>query len=161
MSSTPKDTSQQPLWRHAISRRNFVRGAAGAAGAGALVGSGSLLLPRSVFADDDDDDRIPNPIPHITSLPGLIPFHSFFPGPADGSAIANDPTGVQANGRDPSTIFDFRGLLAAVDIRGNATGINTMTNATTAYTYHADLRVFKGRFIGLDAEGHEGTLCFI
>ena len=156
MNNTPKDPSTKPFWRHAISRRNFVR----AAGASAVLGSSSLVLPRSVFADDDDGT--PNPIPHITSLgPPLVPFHSFFPGPVDGSAIANDPTGAQANGRDPSTIFDFCGRLAAVDIRGAATGINTMTQATTAYTYHTDLRVFHGRFIGTDGERHEGTLCFI
>jgi hypothetical protein len=159
MSNEPKDPGQVALWRRGLSRRNFVRAAAGAAGAGAVLGSSHLLLPRRVFADHDDDRGFPNPIPHVTPAgPGL---HFYFPGPVSGVAAPTDPTGAHAEGRDPSTIYDFCGVLGGCDVNGKATGINTVTDATTAYTYHADLRFMSGRFIGTDGDDHEGTLAFI
>ena len=152
--------NKETFLQRGLSRRHFVRTAAGAAGASAMLGSSSLLLPRRVFADDDHDDRgFPNPIPHVTPVgPGA---HFYFPGPVSGAAAPTDPTGVHAEGRDPSTIFDFCGVIGGCDVNGKATGINTLTDATTAYDYHADLRFMAGRFIGTDGDDHEGTLAFI
>jgi hypothetical protein len=139
-----------------LSRRSLIRGAAGtAAGAGLLLGSG---LRSSVQADDDDNCKaLARPIPHITTPPGG---HFFFPGPPDGSAPSTFPH-VPNAGFDPSTITDFKGVVANADLNFAGTGTDLNTGDSTAYTFHTDWRFMDGVFIGVDGRQHRGTLSFI
>ena len=108
-----------------LSRRSLMRGAAGTlAGAGLSLGAG---LPA--FADVADGRNynkcvtLARPIPHITG-----PGHFFFPGPPDGSAPPSYPNYPFA-GFDPSTVTDFEGVIASVDLTvdGKGTDLETGT----------------------------------
>ncbi|HKW34293.1 MAG TPA: hypothetical protein VJN92_14870 [Candidatus Acidoferrum sp.] len=150
--------SWNSLRQKRLGRRNLIRGAAGsAAGAGLLLGSG-LYAPA--FGDDDEGERnkcktLPRPIPHITSPPGA---HFFFPGPPGGNP--SDPHAPNA-GFDPSTITDFKGLIANVDLNLSGKGTDLNTGESGTYTFHTDWRFLRGVFIGVDGLEHEGTLSFI
>jgi hypothetical protein len=118
-----------------------------------LLGAG---LRSSAVADDDDEGKhnkckaLARPIPHITTPPGQ---HFFFAGPPDGSAA---PAGF-----DPSTITDFKGVIANADLNFGGIGTDLNTGANTPYTFHTDWRFFKGTFVGIDGLEHKGTLSFI
>jgi len=134
-----------------------------AAGAGAALGT---ALWEPVLADDSDvrkSVRLPLPIPH-RDFPPPAPFgtHAYFPGPVDGSAFpTTDPFGTHPEGRDPSTIGNFEGVVGQVDLTFDGTGRDTKTGATAPYTFHTDTRFFQGDFIGSDQQRHQGTLAFI
>ena len=138
-----------------LDRRNLIRGAAGTA-----LGVG-LLRPGLSRADRDDEDRrnkcrtLPRPIPHISSPPGA---HFFFPGPPGGNS--SDPHAPNA-GFDPSTITDFKGLIANVDLNLSGKGTDLNSGISGTYTFHTDWRFQRGVFIGVDGLKHEGTLSFI
>ncbi len=141
-----------------LSRRNLIHGAAGA---GLLLSSG-VSLPA--FAGDDDEEGKDNkckalarPIPHITTPPGQ---HFFFPGPPDGSAPPAFPHFPNA-GFDPSTITDFSGVIAQVDLNLAGVGTDLNTGDSTAYTFHTDWRFFRGEFVGVDGVARHGALTFI
>jgi hypothetical protein len=155
-----------------LSRRAFF-GGAGAAGAGLALGP-ALSMP--VFADDENsggdlNSRIfsisvsPNEIEHVNRAVQAgfgIKVHFFFPGPVEGTAAATDPEGVHPNGRDPSLIYDFRGVIGEADlgdIRGMGTNLNTGAHAP--YKFHTDMRFMKGEFIGSDGRHHRGAFAFI
>ena len=146
-----------------LSRRGFIWGSIGtAAGTGAAVGTG-LWLP--VLADDSEGRKtvgVPLPIPH-REFPPPAPFgvHFYFPGPVDGSAFPTDPFGTHPEGRDPSTIGNFEGVVGQVDLTFGGTGKDTSTGAIATYTFHTDTRFFHGDFIGSDQQRHQGTLAFI
>jgi hypothetical protein len=152
-----------------VSRRRFFGASAGAAGV--VLGSG-LWAPAHDDDDDDDGDEkrghaeqcpAPDPIPHIF-IPPPAPcerVHFFFPGPVDGSATPTDPTGVQPGGRDPSTIFNFDGVLGVADLNLTGTGTDTNTGATARYDFHTDMRFFAGKFVGTDGRVHKGAFAFI
>jgi hypothetical protein len=149
-----KSISWNKLQEKWLTRRTLIRGAAGtAAGAGLLLGSG---LRSAALADDEDEEKhnkckaLARPIPHITAPPGQ---HFFFPGPPDGSAA---PTGF-----DPSTITDFKGVVANADLIFGGTGTDLNTGDGTAYMFHTDWRFFKGTFVAIDGREHRGTLTFI
>jgi hypothetical protein len=149
-----KSISWNKLQEKWLTRRTLIRGAAGtAAGAGLLLGSG---LRSAAFADEEDEGKhnkckaLARPIPHITTPPGQ---HFFFPGPPDGSA---PPAGF-----DPSTITDFKGVVANADLIFGGTGTDLNTGVGTAYTFHTDWRFFKGTFVAIDGLEHKGTLTFI
>src|SRR6266478_5347909 len=115
-----KSISWKKLQEKWLTRRNLIRGAAGtAAGAGLVLGSGLRL---SALADDEDEGKrnkckaLARPIPHITG-----PGHFFFPGPPDGSAPSTFPHFPFA-GFDPSTITDFKGVIAQADLDLTAWG---------------------------------------
>lgn len=140
-----------------LSRRNLIRGAAGAA-----AGAGLLLEARlPVFADDEDEGQhnkckaLARPIPHITG-----PGHFFFPGPPDGSAPPTFPHFPFA-GFDPSTITDFKGVIANADLNFAGTGTDLNTGDSAPYTFHTDWRFFKGSFVAIDGIERKGTLTFI
>lgn len=144
-----------------LSRRNLIRGAAGtAAGAGLLFSSG---LGRPVRAGDDDESErnkckaLPRPIPHITTPPGT---HFFFPGPPDGNVPSTVPHFPNV-GFDPSTVTDFKGVIANADLIFDGTGTDLNSGASVPYTFHTDWRFFKGTFVAVDGLEHEGTLTFI
>jgi hypothetical protein len=131
-----------------VSRRNLIRGAAGAAaGAGLLAGSG--LRPPALADGDDEGERrdyriLPRPLPHITTPPGQ---HFNFPGPVTGG--------------DPSTITDFQGMIGQADLFFAGTGTDLHSGETAAYGFHTDWRFMAGEFIGVDGRRHKGTLSFI
>jgi hypothetical protein len=150
---------QQDKW---LSRRNLIRGTVGtAAGAGLLLGSG-LRLPA--LADDEDEGEhnkcrvLPRPIPHINTPPGT---HFFFAGPVTGVAAPTDPSGVHPNGRDPSTITDFKGKIAQADLFFSGTGTDLNTGHSASYGFHTDWRFMTGVFVGVDGLKRHGTLSFI
>jgi hypothetical protein len=155
--NSEKSTSWKKLQAKSLSRRSLIRRAAGtAAGTGLLLGSG---LRFSAFAEDERTDNkckaLARPIPHITG-----PGHFFFPGPPDGSAPPSFPHFPFA-GFDPSTITDFKGLVANADLNFSGTGTDLNTGNSTPYTFHTDWRFFKGTFVAIDGLEHKGTLTFI
>jgi len=94
----------------------------------------------------------PNPIPHLNPTPfGSI--HAFSPGPAD----STDPT----TGHDPSLITDFKGLIGVADLNLTGTGTDTITGETAPYTFHTDMRLMQGEFVGTDGRHHRGAFLFI
>jgi hypothetical protein len=151
------NNSWQELQQKSLSRRNLIRGGAGAAaGAGLLLGSG---LGLSALTDDDDEGEhnkckaVPRPINHISAPPGA---HFFFPGPVD----ANPTTSPNA-GHDPSIITDFKGTIGQVDLLLSGTGTDLHTGASAKYDFHTDMRFMEGVFVGLDNEQHRGSIGFI
>lgn len=128
--------------------------------AGAVLGSGLWTAAR---AQDDNPQVCGVPLPLTYNHPG--PFgttvHAYFPGPIDGSAAATDPFGTHPEGRDPSTITNFLGVVGQVDLQFNGTGTDTATGETADYTFHADTRFMKGEFIASDERRHTGTFAFI
>lgn len=128
------------FWERAmLSRRQFMRTAAGATG---VVLASGLWMPGSVLADNP----APKPIPG-----GFKAFGKFFhvdpssPGP----------------GAENSTIFDFHGSLGAADVRGTGTGTDPTTGATSSLLFDVDMRFMQGVYIGMDGETHTGTFSFI
>src|SRR5262249_39500910 len=109
LEAAPRHRSDVPSWEHLVSRRRFLRSAAGAAG----VVLGSHLLPQA-RADGSD----PTPIPggnYFLGFPGPL-FHVFGPG------FGGDPTTVD---QEPITITDFNGFIGLAYISGMATETNT------------------------------------
>jgi len=134
-----------------LSRRNLLRGAAGALGAG-------LARPSLVYARDEDDDRengcvSPNPIPG--GVVGLKPFGIFI------HHNPLNPAKALADISDPSQITDFDGFVGLTHIRGGGTGTDTATGHTTRLAFQADMGFSQGKFIGTDGNAHRGTLAFV
>jgi hypothetical protein len=145
--------------RAPVLRRGFLQTAAGAS----VVLSSGLSIPAR--ADEDDGDNavrcaVPLPQPHTTAGP-FGPLHFYFPGPIDGSAAATDGTGTHPEGRDPSTITNFSGLVGAADLLFSGTATDTNTGATATYKFHTDTRFMMGDFIGSDEQRHRGAFAFI
>jgi hypothetical protein len=154
-----------------VSRRRFFGISAGAAGG--VLGSGLWTPARSAHDDDDDEHRAgrrcpeQNPIPHVNRAAGpqtFGSFHFFFPGHVDGTsspATDPEPDAAHADGRDPSLIFDFDGVIGQADLNLTGTGTDTTTGATGRYGFHTDMRFMAGRFVGTDGHVHEGAFAFI
>lgn len=150
-----------------LTRRAFF-GGAGAAGA-ALALSPAMSLP--VLADEDRDNSIfslrvsPNEIEHVNAVTTAAftnKAHFFFPGPVEGTAFPTDPEGAHPNGRDPSLIYDFKGVIGQADISNiMGTGMDLKTGASARSSFHTDMRFMSGEFIGSDGRKHEGTFAFI
>ena len=160
MDNNERSVSWNKLQEKWVTRRNLIRGAAGAVAGAGLFSSG---LRSSALADDDDEGKhnkckaLARPIPHISTPPGQ---HFFFPGPPDGSAPPSFPHFPNA-GFDPSTITDFKGVIANADLNFGGTGTDLNTGVSTPYTFHTDWRFFKGSFVAIDGLEHKGTLTVI
>jgi hypothetical protein len=141
----------------------------GFTGGGLLLGS---AFSRAVFADDDagqpssahDLCASPDAIPHVNE--GVLAFfgakaHFFFAGPADGSAVATDPTGVHPGGRDPSSIYNFEGFIGQADLNLTGTGTDLNTGVSQPYSFHTDSRFMSGAFLGTDGVKRRGNFAFI
>ena len=150
-----KDYIAKRLEQRWLSRRNLIRGAAGA-----VVGAG-LVRPKPIYADNKDKQHdheqlgcaLVNPIPG-----GVIPFKPF------GVVVHHNPLNPAtpfANISDPSQITDFDGVVGLTHIRGGGTGTNTSTGATTPLAFQADMGFAQGKFIGADGLPHHGTLAFV
>ena len=155
-----KSTSPTSKLIAGFSRRSFfVR--AGAAGGAALLSSS---VSGKVWADDDGSScghcDFPVPIPHINMLPpgGA---HFYFAGPVDGSAVPTDPSGAHPEGRDPSIIFNFKGLIGQADLLLAGTGTDLNTGATGRYQFHTDMRFMKGVFVGTDGAERKASFAFV
>jgi hypothetical protein len=155
-----------------VSRRRFFGIGAGAAGS--VLGAGLWTPARSAHDEHDEDDKDEqrpagrpcpeqNPIPHINQATiGIGGFRFFFPGPIDGSPAATDhEPPPKKPGRDPSTIFDFDGVVGQADLTLTGTGTDTTTGASAPYGFHTDMRFIAGRFVGTDGKIHKGTFAFI
>ena len=135
------------FWERALSRRQFVRTAAGAS---VLAMGASLAWPMSGFTESEDLEKQVNPNPilggtNVVPLLGLPPgppliFHFFFP----------------VFGNEVSTITDFNGSIAAAEIQGSG-----FTDKQTTLFYDADMRFMSGQYVGVDGRAHEGSFGFV
>ena len=153
----PDDGSNQPLRQDVISRRQVLR-AAGSAAA-------FLAVPTMLRAEHDSSsalrtaqasDAAPVPIPGgFNAEQAFGPrfpnrfFHLFLPGP----------------GTEPSTIFNFQGKLAILNIHG--TGIRSefdesgeLTDQQFSLPFATDVRFMQGTYVGVDGQQHQGTFAF-
>ena len=137
------------FWERALSRRQLLGTAAGAAGIAATAG---LWSPVRAQAAGLAGSR-PRPIPGGTQVGGLGLFHFYFP-------TAHNPVGatdtIESGRGDPSTITDFNGFIGVGDFAGG-TGL---AGATKLY-WAADLRFMKGQYIGEDGQQHRGAFAFV
>jgi hypothetical protein len=155
-----------------VSRRRFFGASAGAAGV--VLGSG-LWAPAHDDDDDGDDkggrvgQQCPeaDPIPHIT-IPPPAPcerVHFFFPGNVEGGPAPTDPTGPQPGGRDPSTVFNFDGVIGVADLDLTGTGRELDQNGEEGppapYGFHTDMRFMSGKFVATDGRVRRGAFVFI
>jgi len=145
--------SLKKLRQNWVSRRNLIRGAAGAGALGA-----ALLHPNLANAWHEDDDQgcrgpIINPIPG-----GGAPFKPF------GIIVHHNPLNpavALADISDPSQITDFDGLVGLTHIQGGGTGTDTTTGVSTPLAYRADMGFGQGKFRGSDGKLHKGTFAFV
>jgi hypothetical protein len=116
-----------------VSRRNLLRGAAGAALETGLLRSN----PAYAWQENDDQERHG---PMISPIPGGgAPFKPF------GVIVHHNPLkpGVPvASISDPSQINDFEGIVGLTHIRGGGTGTDTTDNET---------QHFQGTFLSTGA----------
>jgi len=87
----------------------------------------------------------PNPIPGGFD-------QSFTPVPTDPFIHVLPP----AVGFEMSTITDFRGVVVATEVQGEARGSDGST-----YTFDADMRFMRGHYIGRDGRKRWGTFGFV
>jgi hypothetical protein len=134
------------IWRQAVSRRQFIRTAAGAAGIGAVLGAG-VWRPRLARAG-----RSPEPVP----IPGGFQsggetFHVFGPG------LSGTPLDAE-----PSTITDFNGFVGLAFIDGEVTQTDTTTGVERTLPFMtSDMRFIKGVFRGTDGRMHQGAFALV
>jgi hypothetical protein len=154
-----------------LSRRSFFRHAATASG-GVLLGS---TLPNKASADEAASPcgvsglcDFPLPIPHInTPPPGGA--HIYFPGPVSGgptpfdpcTGTDVDPSGTHPEGRDPSLIFNFDGIIGQADLCLSGIGTDLTTRASAPYKFHTDMRFMQGVFVGTDLVERKGSFVFV
>jgi hypothetical protein len=128
-----------------ISRRQFMRTAAGATVLGATLGSG-LWRPGLAEASGSND---PVPIPGGTPALGGA-FHVFAP-------AAFDPIDAE-----PVTITNFNGFMGMAYLSGMVTQTNTSTHEVRSLPFvGADMRFMKGVYRGTDGHVHRGAFGFI
>jgi len=77
---------------------------------------------------------------------------SFTPVPTDPFIHVLPP----AVGFEMSTITDFRGVVVATEVQGEARGSDGST-----YTFDADMRFMRGHYIGRDGRKRWGTFGFV
>ena len=147
------------MWHHrhhshlnggALSRRQFIRTTAGAAG---LVLGSSLIVPAVAGVCND-----PKPIPGGLQL--LLPddptvFHLLLPG----SPLVPDNNNPATN--DPSVITDFDGDIGLAYVRGTGTHTDKTTGEVSQLPFEVDLRFMTGTFVGMDNRTHQGAFSLI
>src|SRR5215469_10007673 len=138
-----------------MSRRGFF-------GRAALAGTGLMLSSEiAVKSQHPGLCDFPVPIAHLTPNPFGTTNHFFFPGPVEGTAAPTDPTGAHPDGRDPSLVFNFEGLIGQADLNLTGTGTDLATGATGRYKFHTDMRFMKGTFVGTDGIARQRTFVFV
>jgi hypothetical protein len=145
------------FWQRAYSRRGIVRGAGGLALLGLAGGARHALAQDSTNATPTwAEVAMPKPIAGggFEVEGEVLHVYDYLPG------------------NEPSTIGDFRGLVAINHLQGEGTvtrggsgsgggGISTPSATGDRLVYDADMRVMKGLYIGEDGEEHQGTFGFI
>ena len=126
-------------WHGPMSRRAFIRTAAGATG---VALTSSLWMPKLAWAAKGSTE--PSPIPGGTELPFGF-FHFFFPG----------------HKAEPSTITDFTGFVGVSDTEGTGIGTDPDTGEPIPLVFAADMRFMKGEYVAVDGSHHQGTFSFI
>ncbi len=150
---------EQPAGKSALSRRQLLTtmgsaaaylglqplaragesGATAASGASPGSNPAPTPIPGGFNAQQAFGPRFPNRF-----------FHLFLPGP----------------GAEPSTIFNFEGKVAILNIHG--TGLRTefdldtgeMLSQTPHLPYATDVRFMQGTYVGVDGQQHQGTFAF-
>lgn len=142
--------SLKKLRQNWVSRRNLIRGAAGAA-----LGTG-LVVPKPAYAWQEEEKRCQGP--RLKPIPGaVVPFKPF------GVPVHHNPlnpANALANINDPSQIGDFDGLVGLTHIRGGGTGTDA-TGMPIPLAYQADMGFGKGKFIDINGIQHSGTFAFV
>ena len=129
----------------ALSRRQFMRTAGGAAAVGAALGYG-LCRPGPAAARPGPE---PVPIPGGTPLLGGA-YHVFGPG-------LIDPVDAE-----PSSITDFNGFVGLAFISGTVRRTNQVTGQVRTLPFvDSDMRFMKGLYRGTDGRLHRGGFAFI
>ncbi len=136
----PSTRGRPPRGESLLSRRQFVRTAAGAAGV--LLGAG--LLPSNALAARDDPRPLPGGI-HLPFVPEVDIVHFYMPGPLN----------------EVSTITDFNGHIGQAHLIGTGTGIDTDTGEEKDLNFEADMRFMKGEYIGVDGRRRHGAFAFL
>lgn len=129
------------FWERAASRRTFIKTAAGAAGGVAL---GAALHGRG-RAEAKTPSADPRPIPN-----GIQPF-------GDGTEVFH--LFLPVPGAEPSSIFDFNGLVGVCQVQGEGAGRDA--TGSERLLFDADLRFMKGTYVGMDGRHHRGTFGFV
>jgi hypothetical protein len=129
-----------PTGRTQLTRRRLLGAGAAAAGGLALVG-----VADTAPALAHDRDVSPTPIPGGFDA-------SFVPVPSNPFIHVLPP----AVAFDMSTITDFAGVVAAAEIQGTAQGSDGST-----YTFDADMRFMKGRYVATDGRLREASFGFV
>jgi hypothetical protein len=130
---------------YALSRRGLLKGAAGAALAGAAVGSGLFDSLKAQAAAPGIG--LAEPIPASVG---------FFPG-AFGHVQA--PPFLFGPDSDPSTVYNFEGACGIAFISGSVDRTDRLTGETETLPFiFNDMRFMKGVFRGRD--GHVRDGCF-
>ena len=144
-----------------VSRRHFV--GISAAAAGVTLGSSLWTPARAEPGEGEPSTGVPDHIPHTNAATAAFgSYHFFFPGHVDGSASSTDKeSAVQPNGRDPSVIFNFEGVIGAADLNLSGTGTDLTTGVDAPYTFHTDMRFMAGRFLATDGRVHKGAFVFV
>ena len=124
------------FWERAMSRRHFIGSTAAVSGA-AL--STPLWAPLLVDAAGTVE---PRPIPQVFDG---SPFHFQFLTPTT----------------EPSSITDFRGVIAGADLLGEGWGTDTKSGKSTHMFTAADNRFMKGTYVGVDGGKHHATFGFV
>jgi hypothetical protein len=134
------------FWQRAVSRRAVMQSAAGLVVAGMAGRAGRALAQETAVA-------MPKPIAGggFEVEGELLHVYDYVPG------------------NEPSTIGDFRGLVAINHLAGEGTvlrgsdtgGLSTPTATGDRLVYDADMRIMKGLYVGEDGQEHEGTFGFI
>jgi len=133
---------------HTLSRRGLLKGAAGAALAGAAVGSG-LFDPLGVQAAGPPGIGLVEPIPATLE---------FFPG-VFRHVQAPPFTGLDS---DPGTVYNFEGAAGLAYISGEVDRTNRKTGETRTLPFlFSDMRFQQGVFIGRDGRTREATFAFV
>lgn len=123
-----------------LTRRGFL------AGSGAAVAASPWLTTVSGASNNSQGHcrpAAPRPIPGEDPALAGLGLHVFLPVP----------------GQEPSTIFDFNGRIAIVDLIGD--GVRTVDGVPEPAAFRADLRIIEGTYIGLDGNRHQNTFGFI
>lgn len=147
-SSPSRHFGHRHVWQRAHSRRQLVQ-AGGLAVAGAVASRWDRAHAQAQATDVPAPKAIPGGGFEIEGQ--LFHVYDYIPG------------------NEPSTIGDFRGLVAINHLTGEGTvtrggpngGLATPTTTGDRLVYDTDMRIMKGQYIGEDGEEHQGTFGFV
>ena len=153
----PSEPSEQAGQSAVLSRRKLLTGMGTAAACLGLPQLAHAELSHRAAGALQASNAAPVPIPGGFSaqqafgprFPNRF-FHLFLPGP----------------GTEPSTIFNFQGKMAILNIHG--TGIRSefdpetgeLTDQSFNLPFATDVRFMQGTYVGIDGQQHQGTFAF-